>query len=180
MKPARDLQQHALPAGQPLGGLVRETAEAGLVEQVARFRVALRQAAAAREMRHEQVLGEAHVAEDARHLEGAHEAAGRDCVRREARDGVPIERDRAGIRPLHARDQVHQRGLPGAVRPDDAADLTRRHVEIDRVGGGEPAEALDEAARGQERRGIAHASRIRSPNRPLGFTRSTASSSTNP
>ena len=44
------------------------------------------------------------------------------------------------------RQHAHQRGLAGAVGPENGEDHAARHVEIDAVDGAQVAEALDEAA----------------------------------
>src|SRR5919201_963860 len=71
-----------------------------------------------------------------------------------------------------AGDQVDQRGLAGAVRPNEADDLALVDVEADVVDGLEPAEPARDAIQGQKRRHFAIAfvgepSRI-SASRPLG------------
>src|SRR5436190_4905004 len=95
-----------------------------------------------REVRHEQVLEDAHVAEQARDLEGAHEPAQRDLVRREAEEALALERDLAGARALDPGDEVDERRLAGAVRSDDATDLAGLDREAHVVRRDEPAEAL--------------------------------------
>ncbi len=54
----------------------------------------------------------------------------------------------------HAGDHVEERRLAGAVRPDHAADLARRHVEVDPVDGGQAAKMLADALDGEERHGF--------------------------
>ena len=104
------------------------------------------------------------VAEHARDLERAHQAARRDLVRAEAGDRHVAERHFAGVGALDAGDDVDEGGLAGAVRADQAADLAGRERDRDAVVGGEAAIALGHAL-GDEQ--IGHqASRPRSPNRP--------------
>ena len=66
-------------------------------------------------------------------------------VRAQASDVVSVEDDPAGIERLEAGDQVEQRRLAGAVRPDDAEDLALVHVEGDVRVGGQAAVALGHA-----------------------------------
>ena len=52
-------------------------------------------------------------------------------VRRQPGDVGAFEEDRPAVRPKGAGDQVEQRGLAGAVRPDQADDLARFDLQID-------------------------------------------------
>ena len=56
-----------------------------------------------------------------------------------------VEADAAGGRREAAGDQVEQRGLARAVRPDDADRLARRDHEIEIVGDDDRAEAFLQA-----------------------------------
>ena len=51
-------------------------------------------------------------------LEGTHDAKPHPLMGRKAGDVVAVEQDAAAGRPLHAGEQIDQRGLAGAVRPD--------------------------------------------------------------
>ena len=58
---------------------------------------------------------------------------------------LPVERDRAGGRPIEAADEVEQRRFSGSGRPDDRHQLPLRDVKIDAVERGDaapPAEML--------------------------------------
>src|SRR5262249_30847244 len=61
------------------------------------------------------------------------------------------ERDRSGIGPELAGDEVEERRLAGAVRPDDEASLARLDDEVDGVGDAQAAERFGEAAHGEGR-----------------------------
>src|SRR5262249_30234650 len=63
----------------------------------------------------------------------------------EARDLLVEEHDAARVAREIAGEEVEERGLPGAVRPDDQAPLPRRHLERDVVDGGQAAEGLLQA-----------------------------------
>ena len=54
-----------------------------------------------------------------------------DLVRRPVLDRLPVELDRAGRNRQAAGHQVEQRGLAGAVRPDDRMALAARNREAD-------------------------------------------------
>jgi hypothetical protein len=70
-----------------------------------------------------------HLAEQAAVLEGPAHAARRDLVRRHAVDALALEADLAGGRAHVAGDDVEQRRLAGAVRPDQRPDFARVGVE---------------------------------------------------
>ena len=71
--------------------------------------------------------------------------------RRQARDVPAAEADAAAVEREIAGDQVEQRRLAGAVRPDDAERLALVDVERDRVGDLEGAEALRQAFEFEDR-----------------------------
>ena len=50
---------------------------------------------------------------------------------RHAGNVSPLEQDRARVRSVGARDQVEERRLAGAIRPDQADDLARLNAQID-------------------------------------------------
>ena len=58
---------------------------------------------------------------------------------------LPVEQDLAAIGGQIAGDQIEQRRLARAVRPDDAHRLAGSHAKIDAVGRLERAERLAEA-----------------------------------
>src|SRR5438067_225037 len=72
---------------------------------------------------------------------GARDPAADDAVRRRAQQAAPVEDDLAVVRPVEPRDQVEDRRLAGAVRPDQPDDLALTDVERDVVDGNDPAEA---------------------------------------
>ena len=63
---------------------------------------------------------------------------------------------------------MEERGLPGAVRPDDGAELARPHREAQVGHGVQRAERAPEAAHFQERRHARATSRRAVPTRPPG------------
>ena len=69
------------------------------------------------------VVEDRQLAERPRDLEGAGDAEMADLGRHQARDLAALEADRAGIRLERAGDQVEDRALARAVRPDQAEDL---------------------------------------------------------
>ncbi len=69
-------------------------------------------------------------------------------------DVVAVEADAAGIRCQLAAELGDQRGLAGAVRPDDRVQLAGVDVERDVVGGDDAAEALGQILDLQQR--LAH------------------------
>jgi hypothetical protein len=88
------------------------------------------------------VLLHRHVQEQAERLERACDPARGDLVRLEPEQRLVLEEDVAVVRPVHAGDEVEERRLAGAVRADDADDLTLGDVQVEILDHGEPAEAL--------------------------------------
>jgi hypothetical protein len=80
-------------------------------------------------------------------LEGAHQAERGDAAGAQARDVPPLEQHPPRRRRIEAADDVEGRGLAGAVRADQAADLARldreREVVHRREAAEAPAEPLD-------------------------------------
>ena len=62
-------------------------------------------------------------------LEGAADADFGDPVRRPLQDALAFHQDVAGARLVEPAQAIEQRGLAGAVRPDQAEDLALMHVE---------------------------------------------------
>ena len=73
--------------------------------------------------------------------------------RRQRPDLLPEQLDRARPRRDVARDDVEQRGLPGAVRAEDGAPLAGRDVEVDVAHGDEAAVAPADPPQAEDRRG---------------------------
>ena len=71
-------------------------------------------------------------------------AAGGERVAGSVRDAV--EHERAGVGPERAGEHGHQRALSCAVLPDEGADFTGPHIEIDVVQRHGGAECLADAA----------------------------------
>ena len=61
------------------------------------------------------------------------------------RTGVAVDRDGALVRRVHAREDVHQRRLAGAVLAEQRVDLAGLQVEIDAAQRLDAAEALGDA-----------------------------------
>ena len=75
------------------------------------------------------VLDHGHRRQHAHQLEGAGHAFVGNPAGADAGDGIAVEFDFTGTRFQGAGDQVHHRGLAGAVRPDQAQDLFLGKVE---------------------------------------------------
>ena len=131
------------------GGLVAEAHE---LEAAVGLRAGGPGGRGAQEGAHHHVLPHGHAAEGAELLEGAADAATVDLIGPEARDGLAGEADVAAVGPVEAGDDVEERRLAGAVRPDDPHDLAGGHVEGDRLVGHQAAEALGDGADLQQRR----------------------------
>ncbi len=104
-----------------------------------------------------EVLGDGQARKQIRPLEGARNPSPRHRVGRESGDRPAVEDDAAGARRQLPRDEVEQRRLPGAVRPDDGPSLRCAHGERDAIDGGERAETPRESLDGEERRRVRHA-----------------------
>ena len=75
------------------------------------------------------VVERRHAAEQRDVLEGARDAAARRLVGPHLRARLALEGDAAFLRMVEAVDDVEHRGLAGAVRADDGADLALADVE---------------------------------------------------
>ena len=89
--------------------------------------------------------------EQAVDLEGAHKPAPHPLLGAERGDVLAAEQDLAAVGAQHPGHQVDQRGLAGAVRPDQRVAHAARQRDLDVLGDHERAEALVEAARGENR-----------------------------
>jgi hypothetical protein len=76
------------------------------------------------------VLQHGHARERAHHLPGPPDAARADRVRLEPADRAAGETHRALVGGEEAVDDVEQRGLAGAVRPDDAVNHAFGHASV--------------------------------------------------
>jgi hypothetical protein len=80
-----------------------------------------------------------------RDLIGAADAAAAPRVRQQGSDLLIGEHHPTAVNPYVTADQVEQRGLAGAVRPDDAERLAARDVQADVVGDFERAVGFADA-----------------------------------
>src|SRR5581483_475071 len=96
---------------------------------------------------HHHVLDRGHAREEANVLKGAADAQRGDLVGPASLHRDPAEQDRALFRDVDAGEHVEEGGLARSVRPDDGRDVSFLEDEIDRVQGGEAAEALADPAR---------------------------------
>src|SRR3989304_3267016 len=78
-----------------------------------------------------EVLEHAEAREEVGHLEGAAEAPPVDLVGGQVGDVLALEPDAPARHRVLARDQVEQRGLAGAVRPDDRVAQPRGDLAVD-------------------------------------------------
>jgi hypothetical protein len=89
--------------------------------------------------------------EDVGALEAASEPPPRHLVGRKAGDVAAAQQDPAAGRRHLAGEEVDERRLAGAVRPDDGVDLARLECERDVVDRGEALEALRERLGDEDR-----------------------------
>ncbi len=87
------------------------------------------------------------------------DACGNGCPRLARRERFPLDFDRPLIGDIVAEQDVHQRGLTGAVLTQEADDFAARQCEGDRVVGDQRAEALANA--GEPENGLRPASDLR-------------------
>ena len=106
------------------------------------------------EQREVQVVLDRQAEERPRLLVGAAHAELRAGARRQRRDLVAEELDRAGGRRHVTGDDVEQRRLPGAVRAENGAPLAVRDVEIDVTHGVEAAVAPADPPQAEDRLGV--------------------------
>src|SRR6185503_10655461 len=77
-----------------------------------------------------------------------------DAVRRRARDVLLVEKNPSRGRREAPGQQVEERGLAGAVRPDDRVQAARLDREAHVLDGGERAEGLAQVAGFEDRRHV--------------------------
>ena len=158
----RDLEQAALAVGERMDRLVHDLGEAKARQQrlafggdrgvVAERSPPARARAAVHGDGERQRRQRRQRVEQLVDLEGADDAAANPLVRGERGDVVAVEEDGPGGRLENAGEQVDQRRLAGAVRPDQGVAGAALELERDVVGRRQAAEALDERARGEDRR----------------------------
>ncbi len=88
----------------------------------------------------QQVLQHRRMLEQFDVLEGARDPEFGHAVLREAREVAALEQDAARGRRIDESDQVEDRGLAGAVRPDNGVDLAALQFERDAIHGHHAAE----------------------------------------
>ncbi len=99
------------------------------------------------------ILQHREAAEQAVDLEGASDAELDALGLRHGGDVAALEQHLPGGRLEHAGQQVDERGLAGAVRPDQRVTRTGAEREVDVAGGGERAEIDGQLPCFEERRG---------------------------
>ena len=124
-------------AGRPTRRRISAARDAGLRLAGARLRAVVRG--------HRHVLEDGQLAEGPRDLEGAGDAPVADAVGSQPADLGVLEPDGAGGGDQRARHAVEQRGLAGAIGPDEAEDLALADGEGHGVEGGEAPELLGES-----------------------------------
>ena len=105
--------------GRPVGEMVERQA----LEDRSRFGSALCVRATVRVAADEHVVEHRQRREQREVLEGASDAEPGDAVRRHSQQILAVEHDTTAGRLVQAADAVEERGLAGAVRPDQRADL---------------------------------------------------------
>ena len=158
----RDLQQPLAAIGQFARRLIAEIAEPELHQDVVSFldRVALdrdvlpERAGDAPPLGHRQRhrFQRVEAGEQCVDLERARQAPPHPILWRQIRDVFGPQIDLAGIGRQHAGHQVDQRGLAGAVGPDQRVARAYRQAQFDIAGDHQRSEVLGEAARGKRRR----------------------------
>src|SRR2546430_9402976 len=119
----------------------------GFVQRGARLQSS---AGPAEERAHRGVLANRHRGERPHDLEGAPDPQPRDPVGSQAADRGILPADLAGVRAIEPADAVEQGGLAGAVRSDDAQDITLLDLEGDAGEGVDATETLAEVAYGEQ------------------------------
>src|SRR5439155_26914711 len=126
--------------------------EPGELEETPGARARLADAVRALERAADDVLEHRHPTEGAHELPGARDAEPADALRAGVGDVGAGEDDPSRVRVEVAREAVEERGLAGAVRPDQPDDLARADREGDVLVGNEAAEALRDRAELEEGR----------------------------
>ena len=123
---AGELEALALAGGELAGEVVALLQQVDEGQRLQRLVARRLHVGGADQRADDDVLGHGEVGEGLELLEGAGHAAAGDAVGPHAGDLAAVEEDAAGVERLEAGDQVEQRGLAGAVGPDDADDLALR------------------------------------------------------
>jgi hypothetical protein len=159
---ARKSHELLLAEGQLARQLVRRRGEPDALEDLAR---ALHRPGARIVARpHEQVVHHAKGREQTHVLPGARDAQARALVHLHARERLVAQPDLTRIGRVDARDEIEERGLARAVRPDESQDLARGDLQVDAFGHDDAAEGL---AHVDHPDGWRHC-RARLPSRPAG------------
>src|SRR3989304_421040 len=136
---ADELQELLLAVGEVPGVLMLEPVEGHEPEQFLGSPAGYVE----RPLSHDQeILQGGELWEDPDDLEGAPDAAAGHLVGLQAVDARTLEADLPGVARVEARDAVEERGLPGAVGPDEAVDPAGGQRERAAVDRGPPTEAL--------------------------------------
>src|SRR5207237_6244203 len=102
--------------------------------------------------RHRDVLDRREMRERPRNLVGARDTEAGDLVRAVVGQSAWTQVDRPAIGLVVAADDVDQRRLAGAIRSDEADDLTGRDAQADATEGLDASERLPDLAAFQWRR----------------------------
>ena len=136
-----DLHPLALAMGKRSDRLAGEAADSEPFDQVGRGPTGV-PCRVARARGDPEVLTHREAFEHARHLILDPDAAPGDLVHSDAFDPDPLESDRPGARSQLAAQQLEEGALAGAVRADQAAELTPPQVEVHAVDRAHAAKAL--------------------------------------
>ena len=148
----RDLQQPLLAIGQHRGAFLDDVGEVKTLEDFDGFGHQVRPAAddappvealaAPFGDRQTDGLERRQVAEQLVDLEGADDAEPHALVGGNIGDVLAVEQDASAARLHHAGEQIDQRGLAGAVRPDQSVAGALLDAQRHIVGGDDAGEAL--------------------------------------
>ena len=158
----RDIDQFPLALRQLAGLAVGDVPDADEIEQILHVgtlgQIVQRPhqggAPAVPGRRDQEVLDHRVVQKQLRNLEGTRDSEAGDVARPVRGDFLAEKPHRAGLRLQISGRDIEERGLAGAIRPDDGEFLAFEHVEIDAIGGDHPAKADRQSPRlEQHRRG---------------------------
>src|SRR4051794_27946354 len=145
-RPGRERTRHFKPALFRRDQIAREhvgaSGKTGEFQNLIGLSARLAHDGSANQGADDDVVDDAHGLEAFDHLEGASDAAPAAFRCRQPRHVLAVEPDRALGWRQHARDQVEQRRLAGAVRPDQPDDLTATDGDRDVTVGDQTAETL--------------------------------------